>query len=171
MRYFEVVVPENVTLTIEKRPEGVYVKAKGPKGEAERLFKDPTLEVKVENGKVEVESQQEAMVNTVKRHIQNLIKGVTEGFTRKMVVRYAHFPIKVEVKGKEVIIKNFLGERAPRIAKIHGNAKVTVKGQELIIEGTDIEHVTQTVANIRQATKIRGKDTRVFQDGIYPALE
>ncbi len=171
MRYFEVVVPEGVTLSIEKRPTGVLVRAKGPKGEAEKFIVDPTLTVEVKDGRVEVSSERKEMINTTKRHIANLIKGVTEGFKRKMVIRYSHFPIKVEVKGKEVIIKNFLGERAPRIAKIHGNAKVSVKGQEIIVEGTNIEEVSQTVANIRQATKIRGKDTRVFQDGIYPALE
>ena len=29
------------------------------------------------------------------------------------------------------------------------------------------EHVGQTMANLEQATKIKGRDPRVFQDGIY----
>lgn len=171
MREIEVVIPEGVEIKIEKEGEITRVKVKGPKGEEEKLFNDKSLSVEIKQGKLEVKSKRKEMINTVRAHIRNLIEGVTEGFKKKMVIRYAHFPITVEVKGKEVIIKNFIGERKPRKARIMGNTKITVKGQEIIVEGTSKEDVTQTVANIRQATKIRKKDPRVFQDGIYPALE
>ena len=55
----------------------------------------------------------------------------------------------------------------PRSSKIVGDAKVQVKGDEVIITGVNKEDVGQTMANLEQATKIRGKDPRVFQDGIY----
>jgi large subunit ribosomal protein L6 len=35
------------------------------------------------------------------------------------------------------------------------------------VQGTNIEDVSQTAANIQQATKIKNKDPRVFLDGIY----
>jgi ribosomal protein L6P/L9E len=38
---------------------------------------------------------------------------------------------------------------------------------EVFISGIDIEHVSQSAANIQQACKIRDKDRRVFLDGIY----
>ena len=73
----------------------------------------------------------------------------------------------VKVEKDTVTIDNFLGERHPRTAKIVGSAKVVVKGDEVTITGVNKEHVGQTMANLEQATKIRGKDPRVFQDGIY----
>ena len=65
-------------------------------------------------------------------------------------------------------IDNFLGERSPRKAKIIGDdVKVSVKGEDVTITGINKEHVGQTMANIEQATKIKGRDPRIFQDGIY----
>jgi len=86
-----------------------------------------------------------------------------------MKIVYSHFPINVKVMGDKglVVIENFIGERAPRYAKIYGNVKVTVQGDDVVIEGIDINEVSQTAANIQSATKIRNKDPRVFLDGIY----
>ncbi|HDM44934.1 MAG TPA: 50S ribosomal protein L6, partial [Candidatus Bathyarchaeota archaeon] len=99
--------------------------------------------------------------------INNMIKGVTEGFVYKMKIVFSHFPISVRVDGDQVLIENFTGEKSPRRAKIIGDTKVTVKGDDIIIEGIDINAVSQTAANIQQATKIKNKDPRVFLDGIY----
>ena len=84
-----------------------------------------------------------------------------------MKIVYAHFPMTVKVKGNIVTIDNFLGERSPRVAKIIGDAKVSVKGEDVTITGINKEEVGQTMANIEQATKIKGRDPRIFQDGIY----
>ena len=75
--------------------------------------------------------------------------------------------MKASVKGPEFVIENFLGEKHPRRAKILGDTKVEVSGDQVILKGTDIEKVSQTAANIEQATRIRGFDPRIFQDGIY----
>jgi large subunit ribosomal protein L6 len=75
--------------------------------------------------------------------------------------------VEVDKNKKAVIISNFVGSRAPRIAKIVGNTDVRVEGDRIIIEGPSKEDVSQTAANIRQATKIKDKDQRVFMDGIY----
>jgi len=107
------------------------------------------------------------MLGTIRSHITNMIKGVNEGFTYHMKIVYAHFPMTVKVAGNKVIIENFLGERYPRNAKIVGSSKVKVKGDQVTITGIDKEDVGQTMANLEQATKIKGRDPRVFQDGIY----
>ena len=62
---------------------------------------------------------------------------------------------------------NFLGERFPRTARIMPNVKVQAKGDQVLVSGIDKELVGQTAVNIELATKIRGYDPRVFQDGIY----
>ncbi len=166
MRYVELKVPEGVTVKVD----GTTVEVTGPKGSVKKEFKGRGLKISVENGKVEVDALDKALINTMKAHIRNLIKGVQEGFTKKMVIRYSHFPIKVSVKGNDLVIENFLGERVPRKAYILDGVKVSVKGQNLTVEGVDLEAVSQTAANIREATKIRNKDVRIFQDGIYPVL-
>jgi large subunit ribosomal protein L6 len=71
------------------------------------------------------------------------------------------------VEGKAISIENFMGERKPRIARIVGQSLVVVQGDEVIVTGIDKEHVGQTAANVEQATRIKGRDPRVFQDGIY----
>jgi large subunit ribosomal protein L6 len=84
-----------------------------------------------------------------------------------MKIVYSHFPMKVSVKAGNIVIENFLGERTPRFAKICGDTKVLVKGSEIILIGINKEDVGQTAANLERATRIRRKDPRVFQDGIY----
>jgi large subunit ribosomal protein L6 len=165
----EIEIPENVSVEIEDKK----VKVSGEKGTLEKEFKyfwDIKIEKK--NNKIVVSSNSDrrkvkATVGSIVAHINNMIKGVTKGFVYKLKIVYSHFPIKVRTEGDKVIIQNFLGERSPRIAKIMGDTKVEVKGQEVEVSGIDIEAVGQTAANIEQACRIRGKDRRVFQDGIF----
>ena len=165
----EVKVPEEVKVEIY----GNKVKVIGPKGELEKSFvitKD--VKVEISEGKVRVFTENErrkikAIVGTIAAHIRNMIEGVTKGYVYKLKIIYSHFPITVKVEGDKVIIQNFLGERRPREAKIVGDVKVEVKGQEIIVSGIDIDAVGQTAGNIEQATRIVGKDRRVFQDGIF----
>jgi large subunit ribosomal protein L6 len=110
-----------------------------------------------------------AFVGTAAARIRNMIRGVVNGYTYKMKVVYAHFPItiKVDEKDRRVIIENFIGEKTPRVARIVGDVKVKVVGDEILVQGIRLEDVSQTAANIQSATKIRDKDQRVFLDGIY----
>ena len=96
-----------------------------------------------------------------------MVKGVNEGFLYEMKILFAHFPMKVAVKGNVVTIDNFLGEKATRNSAIVGDAKVKVKGDSVTIEGNNKEDVGQTAGNLEKATVVKGRDTRVFQDGIY----
>jgi large subunit ribosomal protein L6 len=96
-----------------------------------------------------------------------MVTGVLHGYEYQMKIVYSHFPITVEVKGKEVLIKNFIGERGVRKARVIGDVEIKTGEDDVIITGVNIEHVSQTAANIQLATKIRYKDRRVFLDGIY----
>ena len=107
------------------------------------------------------------MLGTVASHIKNMIIGVTQGYTYKMKMIYAHFPMSVRVEGDRVLIENFGGERAPRVAKVMPGVKVVVKGEDVYVMGIDKEAVGQTAANIQLATRVKDKDPRVFLDGIY----
>jgi large subunit ribosomal protein L6 len=165
----EIEVPQGVTVTVT----GATLTAKGQKGQIAREFRFPGIAVKVDGAKVFVETgkddkQTKATVGTYASHIKNMVYGVSEGYEYHMKIVYAHFPIQVKVEGKDkVSIGNFLGERKARYADIVGDTKVAVNGAEVVLTGSNIETVSQTAANIEQACKIRKRDPRVFQDGIY----
>ncbi len=96
-----------------------------------------------------------------------MITGVTKGYTYKLKIVFSHFPISVKLQGKSILIENFTGERRARSIDIIGDVKVKIEPDDIIVEGINLEHVSQTAANIEQATRVRNKDPRVFLDGIY----
>jgi len=164
----EIDIPEGVEVIIDNNE----VSVKGPNGEDSRKFTYPNVSIKEEDNVVVLETafpkkKDKAMIGTTRAHINNMLIGVTDGFEYHMKIVFAHFPMTVKVQKDTVIIDNFLGERHPRTAKIVGSSKVAVKGDEVTISGINKEHVGQTMANLEQATKIKGRDPRVFQDGIY----
>ena len=161
-------IPENVEVTLE----GKAVTVKGEKGTLTRDFSHAPVSVRLEGREVKVwanwpRKREEALVGTICSHIKNMITGVTKGFTYKLKIVFSHFPISVKVTGNKVLIENFIGERSPRVAKIMGDVKVTAKGEDVIVQGINIEDVSQTAANIQNATKIKRKDPRKFLDGVY----
>ena len=157
-----------VKVTVEESTVRV---SSGKHALARRLW-HPRIRLAVEGGEVRIRCElpkraEKAIVGTYAAHIRNMIQGVTAGWRYRMKIVYSHFPMKAGVKGKEFVIENFLGERHPRKASILGDTKVTVEGDQVVLEGPDIEAVSQTAANIERTTKIKGFDPRVFQDGIY----
>ncbi len=163
-----IAVPDKVQPKLADR----VLEVKGPKGQMQRHFPYPKIDLKIEGKEIVLSAEmprkrESAMMGTYVGHITNMLKGVTDGFTYEMKIVYSHFPMKVSVQGKELKIENFLGEEAPRSAKILGDTKVNVKGDAVTLEGPNIEEVGQSAANIEKATKIEKVDLRVFQDGIY----
>ena len=164
----EIEIPEKVQVEIE----GADVKVKGPLGEITRRLHGSHVEIVKQGNSIFVinntgRAKHRALMGTFGAHIRNMIHGVTEGFECRMKIVYAHFPVKASVKGDTFVIENFLGEKHPRKANILGKTKVVVKGDQVVITGPNIEEVGQTAANIERATKIKGYDPRIFQDGIY----
>jgi len=86
-----------------------------------------------------------------------------------MEIAYVHFPMTVELdEGKnQITIKNFLGEKKPRICKLIKGADVKIDGKVITVESHNKEIAGQTAANLEKATFVKGKDRRKFQDGIY----
>ena len=161
-------IPDGVNLNLEGR----RVTIEGEKGRVARDFGHTRLNLEHTGSTLKVwavnpRKKETALVNTITAHVRNMIKGVTEGFTYKLKIVFVHFPMTVRIQGKILVIQNFIGERQDRYADIAGDAKVTTQGEDVIVEGVDIEEVSQTAANIQQACKIRKKDLRKFLDGIY----
>lgn len=111
--------------------------------------------------------QKKSMINSLVSHLKNMIQGSKTPFEKKLQVIFSHFPVTIEVKGKDITIKNFLGEKSPRKSIIVGTAQVKVTGADVTVTGNNTEDVGQTCQNLIKAVKIKEKDIRVFQDGIY----
>ena len=164
----QITIPEGVTASVDNGTLTI----KGEKGELARVFSHPKINLIVNSNVVEITSKNvrkkdKALIGTFVAHINNMAKGVTNGFEYKMKTVFSHFPIKTSVEGNEFVIQNFLGERAPRKAKILEGVTVEAKGENVTVTGIDKEKVGQTVANIERATKVKKRDIRVFQDGVY----
>jgi len=172
-------VEEEIREELVKVPEGVSMAlsgsistVNGPLGVCSRDFSNIRVNISVEGGVVKISpyssrKRHMAVVNTARSIVENMIEGVTKGFTYKLKIAFAHFPVSVKVKGREVHIENFYGEKTPRVARIIGDCKVDVKDEDVIVRGVSIDDVGQTAANIEQATRVKKKDQRVFLDGVY----
>lgn len=182
-----------IVLSVEVEVKARKVKVTGKLGQLERDFKHIMMEASIitvppetdEEGNI-VEGSKEsfavkvdlwfatkkqlACVRTVCSHIENMIVGVTRGFTYKLRSVYSHFPINVSLAGNTVEIRNFLGERRVRKVELLPGVKYVksenVKDQ-MELSGIDITMVSLTAAKIQQATNVRHKDLRKFLDGVY----
>lgn len=164
----EIDIPDDVTATMDH----LELTVEGPEGSVTRRLWYPDVSVSVEDGTVVVATDDEnakarSTVGTFESHVTNMFHGVTEGWEYTMEVFYSHFPMQVSAQDEEVVIENFLGEKAPRTTEIRGDTEVSVDGEILTISGPSIEDVGQTAADIEQLTRVTDKDTRVFQDGVY----
>lgn len=157
---------------VEVKLEGTMLTLKGKKGEVSRNIQWKNVELKVEGNNIVVSAKnatkkEKRMIYTFCSHITNMIKGIQEGHNYKLKICASHFPMNVSVSGNELIVKNFLGEKFPRKIKIKEGVKVKVEGDLIEVDSVSKELAGQTAADIEQLTKVRNRDIRIFQDGIY----
>ncbi|MDE1861547.1 MAG: 50S ribosomal protein L6 [Thaumarchaeota archaeon] len=161
-------IPDKVKVSESHR----ILSVEGPLGKTRKNFKKIPVDLKIDGKNILLKSlgtrkRDYAIFKTAESLVNTLIKGVQTGYTFKMKIVYAHFPITVKVKDGYVHVENFQGERAPRVSRIFGNTKVVAKGDDVIISGPVLTDVSQTAASLQQNTKVKNKDSRVFLDGIY----
>lgn len=164
----EVEIPDKVSVKFADN----ILEVSGPKGNVKKDFEKIPVNLTVDNKKITIKpygkrKKDRAVTNTCRSIIRNMFTGVLEGYTYKLKIIFAHFPISVKVKDKRIYIENFFGERSPRVADIIGDCKLSIEGEDLVIKGPSLEDVSQTAANVELGTKIQRKDARVFLDGLY----
>jgi len=160
----EIEIPENVDVSVNHE-----IIVKGPKGEVKRKLQ---IKVDKEDNKIIIEAKKatkntKRMIKTTAAHIKNMIKGVTEGYEYLLQVCSVHFPITVSIDKNKLIIKNFLGETKERKADLLPNTTTKIEEDIIKITSPDKEAAGQTAANIEFASKIKNRDRRRFQDGIW----
>ena len=163
-------IPENVEVSVEEN----LVKVKYNHNETSRRFNFYGVEVKKEGNEVIIESKKATkrelkVIYTIKAHINNMFSGIREPFLYKMEIAFVHFPMTVEHdKNKGILtIKNFLGEKKPRIVKINKGVEIKIEKNIVTVTSNNKELAGQSAANIEKATHVRNKDRRKFQDGIF----
>jgi large subunit ribosomal protein L6 len=169
-------IPDDVTITVQP---GKNVVVKGKLGTIEKAFPlvSTFIEIQKKGKKNSLaiwdyfpKRKQKAMVGTIHGLVKNMIMGVQLGYTYKLKIIYSHFPITVTTAQNGVIITGQYGNREKRFIPIYEGVKSKVKGEDIMLEGNDLEKVSQSAARIQESTRLRGKhskDPRIFQDGIY----
>jgi len=162
-------MPEGVSASLD----GGMLTVNGPKGSIAREFVSSRVSLMQDGGGLLVRTdlprrKDKALAGTWNAHINNMVKGVSEGFSYTLRCFYSHFPMTMAVQGREFVVNNYFGERVPRRAQILDGVDVKVENKtDIIVSGIDKESVGQTAANIERSTTVKNRDRRVFQDGIY----
>jgi large subunit ribosomal protein L6 len=141
-----IAIPPKVKVEVKGR----QVLVEGPKGKL-NLELPRRTSLKVENGKVVVsregdDAQAKALHGLSRALVNNMVRGVAEGFVKKLEIQGVGF--KAAVQGKVVNLN--LGYSHPINYPIPDQIKVTVEeNTKLTIEGPDRQTVGQVAAEIR----------------------
>ncbi len=158
-------IPEDVQIQLD----GLKVKVTGPKGSLSEDLSHLPVNIKLTKKELLVSPRRPkkrgiAKAGTAAAHVKNMIRGVTKGFTYKLKIVYAHFPVTVKVldREKKVLIENFIGEKTPRVIRVFGDTTVKVSGDDIIVQGTRLEDVGQTAETWKQEQRSRKRTNASF---------
>ncbi len=140
--------------------------------ELSRTLDIPNISLEIKDSKVILESakgnQMEfKVIKSFIAHAKNMFYGIDKKFIYQLEACNLHFPMTLKLEKDQLIINNFLGEKVPRRAKVLPNVEIDIKGNKITLSARDREAGGQTAANIEKATRIRYRDRRIFQDGIF----
>jgi len=143
-------------------PQGVsaeykdfVLSVKGPKGELKRQCKD-NADIKSENNERAVASKTNSqricsvMSGTRVSNIRKMIKGVTDGLSKRLVIEGVGY--KAEAQGDK--LKLIVGLSHPVMVSIPSGIKVSVEKNVIIVEGSDKEVVGQFAADVCAVKKV-----------------
>lgn len=156
-----IAIPDNVAVKIE----GNLIMVKGPKGE---LFKKipPEIKIELKDGQIVVfpivqTKKTDALWGLTRALIFNLVKGVTEGYEKKLEIEGIGY--KALVQGNKLILS--LGFSHPVEIETPEGIKFQVEKNIIIVSGSDKELVGRVAANIRKKKKpepYKGKGIKYF---------
>jgi large subunit ribosomal protein L6 len=155
-----VAIPAGVTVNVANG----LISVKGPKGELKQSFHDE-IDIKVEGTEVVLTTKNNAKQTNAyhglyRSLINNMVKGVTTGFTKTLVITGVGY--RAEVKGKELVMN--LGYSSDYIAIIpEGLTVVATPDGKLTITGIDKQLVGEFCSQVRKLRKpepYKGKGIR-----------
>ena len=159
-----ITVPAGVTVELNNN----IVTVKGPKGElTQPMLKDITM--KQEENQIVLERKNEsakAMHGTMNALIQNMIKGVNEGYAKTLEIIGVGY--RFNVQGKKLVVS--AGYSHPVEMEVpegltveaNGNTEITVKGIDKVLVG----EFSAKIRKIRQPEPYKGKGVRYKDEHI-----
>lgn len=161
-----IVIPAKVKVAVN----GQKVSVEGPKGKLNLdLHRRTTL--KVDGDKIVVsregdDAEAKAMHGLSRALVNNMVKGVSEGFVKRLAIQGVGF--KAAVQGKNVNLS--LGYSHPLLYPVPDQIKVTVEeNTKLTIEGPDKAMVGRVAAEIRSfypPEPYKGKGVRYVDEKV-----
>jgi len=149
--------PIDIPSNVEVKIEGNVMTVKGPKGELKREISE-LVECKIENNQIHISPNMSALkrksfakylrifTGTYWSHIRNMIKGVSEGFSKELEI--VGIGYRAQLQGKKLVLN--LGYSHPVEIEIPSDLQVEVpEPTRVIVKGIDKERVGQFAANIK----------------------
>lgn len=155
-----IAIPAKTEITLD----GNVLTVKGSKGTLTRKFERPNVTLEIKDNTVVLTPQKEdqftgALWGTYAAHVHNMIKGVNEGFSKKLIIEGVGF--KVALNGKT--LEMALGFSHPVKITLPEGLEAAVEKNSVVISGIDKELVGSFTADIRSKKKpepYKGKGIR-----------
>lgn len=153
-----VTIPAGVTVTSDK---GI-VTVSGPKGTLNRVVRED-VNIAIEENTITLTPGKtvaaKALWGTYAAHIRNMIKGVTEGFTKILEIEGVGY--RAELKGTNLVLS--VGFSHPVSLEVPAGVTAVVEKTVVTLTGADKDVLGQFAANVRKVKKpepYKGKGIR-----------
>jgi large subunit ribosomal protein L6 len=164
-----IMIPEKTEVTVTEDSVAV----KGPLGELSMKY-NPVVEVKVEEGKVNVTPKDDsletnALWGTYTSLINGMVEGVNKEFEKNLIIEGVGF--RAQMKGSTLVLS--VGFSHDVEMEIPEGVKVNVEGEKITVSGIDKQAVGQFAADVRSKKKpepYKGKGIR-FADEVVRRKE
>ena len=140
--------PINLPKGVEFNNQADTLSVKGPKGNLS-LAKPAGVEIKLEDGNLNLSPAtpaDDAITGTIRAILANMVKGVSEGFERKLELVGVGY--RAAMQGKDLNLS--LGFSHPVLFKTPEGITITTPTQtEIVVQGSDKQRVGEVAAKIR----------------------
>jgi large subunit ribosomal protein L6 len=145
-------LPVEIPSGVDVKIDGTQVNIKGPKGELEYSF-SPEVSITVEEGSVVVtrpsdEKALRALHGTTRALLNNMVIGVTEGFSKDLELVGVGY--RANMEGKNLVLNVGYSHPVEFIPPEGIEFEVADRNQKITISGVDKQKVGQIAADIRK---------------------
>jgi large subunit ribosomal protein L6 len=140
-----VAVPSGVEVSLSEN----MLTVKGPKATLTRTVRPKDVSISIEDNQVTISPNETdlapALWGTYAAHVRNMVKGVTEGFTKVLEIEGVGY--RAELKGNELVLNVGFSHSVPMA--VPEGLTVTVEKNVITITGADKELLGQFAADVR----------------------
>lgn len=143
--------PVEIPSGVDVKLDGDEITVKGKLGELKQRLNGNEVEVGIEDGKITFAAKSDgrkanALSGTFRALVANMVKGVTEGFEKKLQLNGVGY--RAQAQGN--VLNLSLGFSHPIAYELpEGISAKTPSQTEIIISGSDRQKVGQVAANVR----------------------